>query len=95
MGMIEAVARAIAKDDITTSSPASSTNEEIASCVEGHWREYRGGAIAAIQAMRDPTSAMLQALFADQLDTKLGKNQAILDYDDMIRAALVDISDIA
>lgn len=79
--MIERVARAMAAKD---SGPIGSILFDI------HWREFGDGyissALAAIEAMREPTEAMISAAWP--LASEAERRRCVEDYQDMIDAAL-------
>lgn len=55
---------------------------------DAHWKEHLGYARAAIEAMREPTEEMVDAVVADSPIFEMTEGQAKLVFESMIDAAL-------
>lgn len=80
MEMIERVARALCECDIRASGRSRS--------VEHEWKDFRYAAHVVIQAMREPTEAMLDHAATTNNCYDSGNYMAVWDF--MIEAALKD-----
>jgi hypothetical protein len=86
-GMVERVARAIAWPVWRKCLPGQQPDDVIAQYVDMNWSEHIDQARAAIEAMREPTKAMIDAYVATD------EAQYASDYDANVRevfAAMID-----